>query len=281
MLAVYCCGTPHPLPSIMARAVPESLAPLLLLGFLGGTAPAIAKPVPVFGYHVVHTFPHDTANYTEGFFFRDGRFYEGTGLHGHSTLLVTDPATGAILQHLDLSPELFGEGIVTLGANLYQWTWQSHLGFVYDRETLRLLRTFTFAGEGWGMTTDGRTLITSDGTDTLRFRNPATFHELRHITVHDGTRAVTELNELEYVHGEIFANVWHTDTIARISPQDGHVLAWIDLAGLLPDADRLNAESVLNGIAYDPATDRLFVTGKQWPMIFQIKLTPPTATNAH
>ena len=254
----------------------SALRSLTLLLLLGSRALASCKTAPIYGYRVVHTFPHSTASYTEGFFFRDGRFYEGTGLNGHSALLVTDPATGDLLQHLDLSPQLFGEGIVALGTNLYQWTWQSHLGFVYDRDTLRLLRTFTFTGEGWGMTTDGHTLITSDGTDTLRFRDPATFHELRHIPVHDGTRAITELNELEYVHGEIFANLWHTDTIARIAPQDGHVLAWIDLSGLLPESQRLNAESVLNGIAYDPATNRLFVTGKQWPTIFEIELTPPT-----
>jgi len=229
---------------------------------------------PVSGYVVVRTLPHATANYTEGFFFLDGHFYEGTGLNGHSALLVTEPETGAVLQHVDLSPQLFGEGIAAVGSELYQWTWQSHIGFAYDRATLRLLRQFTYSGEGWGMTTDHHTLVTSDGSATLRFRDPLNFRELRHVTVHDGSHPVDQLNELEFVHGEILANLWHTDTIARISPVDGHVLGWIDLSKLIPDTDRLNAEAVLNGIAYDAEHDRLFVTGKQWPKIFEIRLTP-------
>lgn len=233
-------------------------------------------PTPVYGYKVVATFPHSTSSYTEGFFYLNGLFYEGTGLKGQSQLLVEDPATGHVLKHLDIPPQYFGEGIVDFGPNLYEWTWQSHIGWVYDRATLRKLATFTYSGEGWGMTRDATHIITDDGTAIIRFRDPKDFHEVRSITVTDQGAPVTELNELEYIHGEIYANVWHTNRIARISPKDGHVIAWIDLTGLLPDVFHLSDEAVLNGIAYDPQHDRLFVTGKQWPTIFQIKLIPPS-----
>ena len=172
--------------------------------------------------------------------------------------------------------EYFGEGIVNVGPNIYQWTWQTHTGFIYDRFSFRLVRQFAYSGEGWGMTRNARELITSDGTATLRFRDPATFGETRSVVVHDGEHAIRDLNELEWVKGEVYANVWHTDRIARISPRDGKVVGWIDLKGILPDAQRHDAESVLNGIAYDEKGDRLFVTGKQWPTIFEIKLIKPT-----
>ena len=233
-----------------------------------------AHAAPVFGYRVVATYPHSTASYTEGFLYRDGLFYEGTGLTGHSAVLVTLPATGEVVQHTEPPPQYFGEGIVDWGPNLYEWTWQSHLCFVYDRFTLRPIKQFPYTGEGWGMTRTATELITSDGTATLRFRNPETFAETRHITVHDGKQIIDQLNELEWIHGEIYANIWHSDRIARISPRDGHIIAWIDLTGLLPDNQRPNTESVLNGIAYDAQHDRLFVTGKQWPAIFEIKAVP-------
>ena len=228
---------------------------------------------PVSSYRVVRTFPHSTQSYTEGFLFRDGLFYEGTGLNGNSALLVIDPDSARVLQRVALPPEYFGEGISDFGGYLFEWTWQSHIGFVYDRISLRLVRQFSYRGEGWGMTHDARQLITSDGTATLRFRNPADFRESRHVVVHDGTKLIDQLNELEFVKGEIYANVWHTDLIAHISPSDGHVLGWIDLTGLLSDAEKVNGEAVLNGIAYDAESDRLFVTGKQWPTIFEIRLT--------
>lgn len=230
---------------------------------------------PVMGYKVVAKFPHSTESYTEGFFFRNGLFYEGTGLEGRSAVLVTQPETGKVLQRLEIAPQYFGEGIVDWGPNLYEWTWKSHICFVYDRFSLRQIKQFTYDGEGWGMTRTAKELITSDGTPTLRFRDPETFKEIRHIVVKDGAQPVEQLNELEYIKGEIYANVWHSERIARISPQDGHVIAWIDLTGLLPADQRINAESVLNGIAYDAQHDRLFVTGKQWPTIFQIKLVNP------
>ena len=228
---------------------------------------------PVFGYQVVAKFPHSTESYTEGFFYLNGLFYEGTGLEGHSAVLVTQPETGKVLQRLEIAPNYFGEGIVDWGPNLYEWTWQTHTGFVYDRFSLRKLREFTYTGEGWGMTRNAKQIITSDGSATLRFRDPETFREVRQIVVHDGAREIGQLNELEYIKGEIYANVWHSDRIARISPKDGHVIAWIDLAGILPADQKVNGESVLNGIAYDAGRDRLFVTGKQWPLIFQIELT--------
>jgi glutaminyl-peptide cyclotransferase len=241
---------------------------MLLLSASGWVNPAMAAPVD--GYRVVATYPHSKASYTEGFFYLDGLFYEGTGLVGRSAVLAIDPATGTVRQRHDLPAPNFGEGIVDWGPDIYEWTWQSHVCFVYDRFSMRLVKQFTYAGEGWGMTRTKTELITSDGTATLRFRDPALFRETRHIEVRDEGKRVELLNELEWIHGEIWANVWHTDRIARISPKDGHVIAWVDLAGLLPVGQRVDAESVLNGIAYDARHDRIFVTGKQWPTIFEI-----------
>ncbi|HEU4637135.1 MAG TPA: glutaminyl-peptide cyclotransferase [Edaphobacter sp.] len=226
----------------------------------------------VDAYKIIARYPHSTESYTEGFLYRDGFFYEGTGLKGHSKVLVLKPESGKPVRQLSLPDQYFGEGIVDWGPSIYEWTWQSHTCFVYDRASLRLLRQFTYAGEGWGMTHSNREIITSDGSDILRFRDPQSFKELRQIAVRDGSRPIQKLNELEYVKGEIYANVWHSDRIARISPNDGQVLGWIDLAGILPDNQKIDSESVLNGIAYDAAHNRLFVTGKQWPYIFEIKI---------
>jgi glutamine cyclotransferase len=220
----------------------------------------LGASAPVSGYRVIARYPHSTANYTEGFLYRDGLFYEGTGLQERSAVLVTKAETGKVVQRRELPPPYFGEGIVDVGPNLYEWTWQSHIGFVYDRFSLRILRQFTYTGEGWGMTRDGQHIITSDGTSILRFRDPETFREVRHILVKDAGLPIEQLNELEYIKGEIYANVWHSDRIVRISPRDGHVIGWIDFAGLLPASQRVDAESVLNGIAYDAKGDRLFVT---------------------
>lgn len=242
--------------------------------FAGLTAVRCQAAVPIYGYRVVATYPHSTESYTEGFFYLDGLFYEGTGLTGHSALMAIDPQTGQVNQRHDLPTQYFGEGIVDWGPNLYEWTWTSHICFVFDRFSMRPVGQFSYAGEGWGMTRTAKEIVTSDGSSTLRFRDPGTFQETRHIVVKDGATEVKDLNELEYVKDEIYANVWHSDKIARISPKDGMVLGWIDLAGLLPAAQKLNAEAVLNGIAYDKKHDRLFVTGKQWPAIFEIKLVP-------
>jgi glutamine cyclotransferase len=253
---------------------PSLLATLLLAFALPAVAIAAPAP-PVYGYKIVAILPHSTANYTEGFFYLDGMFYEGTGMTGHSALLAENPATGKIVQANDLDPHLFGEGIVDVGPNILEWTWQTHLGFLVDRFSFRVVGQFHYTGEGWGMTRNATELVTSDGTSTLRFRNPKTFAETHHIVVHDGATKIDQLNELEWVKGEIYANVWHSDRIARVSPKDGRILGWIDLTGILPENQRINAESVLNGIAYDAKGDRLFVTGKQWPSVFEIKLVPP------
>lgn len=259
----------------MMRPLAISFRALLALAMLcvGATCYA-APPTPVYGYTVVATYPHSTNNYTEGFFYKDGKFYEGTGMEGRSGIQVLDPATGNVLQRHDLASNFFGEGIIDVGSTILQWTWQTHLGVVMDAKTLKPLRTFSYTGEGWGMTRDAKDLITSDGTDTLRFRNPATFAEVRHIQVKDNGKPIDQLNELEYIKGEIWANVWHQERIARISPADGHVIAWVDVTGILPKSQKRDEESVLNGIAYDAAKDRIFLTGKQWPTIFEIKLAP-------
>ncbi len=250
---------------------------LTRLAFVLLTLTAVLQSqAPTYTYKVLHTYPHSTHSYTEGLFYQNGLLYEGTGLEGHSGLLIYPLGSIFPIQHVDLPPQYFGEGIINNGSNLLQWTWQSHIGFLYDRFTLRQIGTFHYTGEGWGITRTARELITSDGTATLRFRNPATFAETRSILVHDGPTPIDQLNELEFIHGLIYANVWHSDRIARISPVDGRVLSWIDCTGLLPDAQRLTPESVLNGIAYDPQHDRLFVTGKQWPTLFEIKVMPQT-----
>jgi glutaminyl-peptide cyclotransferase len=254
----------------VAHLLPLAAAFAAVAAFLPVRAPA----APASGYKIVAEFPHSTSSYTEGFFYRDGLFYEGTGLKGSSAVLVVEPETGKVLQSRSLPEEYFGEGIIDWGPNLYEWTWQSHICFVYDRFSLRPIGQFTYSGEGWGMTRTSREIITSDGTASLRFRNPKTFQEIRYIVVKDDGKPVEELNELEYVKGEIYANIWHSDRIARISPKDGHVIGWIDLTGLLPASRRVNGESVLNGIAYDAQHDRLFVTGKQWPTVFEIQIVP-------
>lgn len=257
----------------MQQGIPRSIRNLIALAII--LSPTISQAAtPVYGYKVVATYPHSTASYTEGFFYSNGLFYESTGLNGHSKIFVYEPKTGIVKQSADLPSQFFGEGIVDWGSNLYQWTWQTNIGFVRDRVTLKILRQFTYSGEGWGMTRTSRELITSNGSSTLTFRNPANFKELRHIIVKDAGVEIKQLNELEFVKGEIYANVWHSNRIARISPKDGRVLSWIDLTGILSPVFKLNSESVLNGIAYDAQHDRLFVTGKQWPSIFEIKLVP-------
>ena len=244
---------------------------LILLTFPAAAAPAQA---PTDTYQILHRYPHNPTSYIEGLFFQDGLLYEGTGLEGHSGILIYPLGSTTPTRHTTLAPEFFGEGIINNGPDLLQWTWQSHTGFIYNRKTLKQTGAFHYTGEGWGITRTARELITSDGTSILRFRNPATFAPTRSILVHDGPALIDQLNELEYIHGEIYANIWHSDRIARISPADGHVIAWIDCTGLLPAAQRPNPEAVLNGIAYDAAHNRIFVTGKLWPTLFEIKPSP-------
>lgn len=229
------------------------------------------------GYRVVHAYPHDQRAFTQGIIYLDGRLYESTGIKGQSSLREEDLDTGRILRMQLVSDQYFAEGLTDWKDTLIQLTWQSHVAFVYDRATFRLLRTFHYDGEGWGLTHDAKALILSDGTATLRFFDPLTFKETRRITVTDHGKPVTYLNELEYIHGEIYANVWHTNRIARISPASGLVIGWIDLKGLMPRDQLANDEAVLNGIAYDAAHNRLFVTGKLWPKVFEITVAPGSA----
>lgn len=228
-------------------------------------------------YRVVRTYPHDAHAFTQGLVFVDGRLYESTGINGQSSLRMIDLQTGRILQDQPVDPKYFGEGLTNWGSTLIQLTWQAHVAIVYDRFSFRPLRTFSYPGEGWGLTQDGRSLILSDGTSSLRFLDPASFKEVRRVTVKDHGKPITELNELEYIDGQVYANIWHSDRIARISPRTGQVLGWINLKGLLPESEGSGPEAVLNGIAWDAAHHRLYVTGKLWPKLFQIEVVPETA----
>ncbi len=228
--------------------------------------------VPWYGFAVVNVYPHSRRAFTQGLEFRNGVLYESTGLEGRSSLRKEELESGKLLHEIDLPPQYFGEGITVLGARIVQITWQTHAGFIYDRSSFTLLKQFTYPGEGWGLTNDGRHIYFSDGSSQIRCLNGETLKEERRISVHEGGRAIDQLNELEWVRGEIFANVWQTDRIARISPVDGRILGWIDLAGLLPKEDKAQDTDVLNGIAYDSQHGRLFVTGKLWPKLFEIRL---------
>jgi glutamine cyclotransferase len=253
--------------------------PLVALSLALGYAPrkTRGRRTPEYTYRIIRRFPHDPNAFTQGLACRDGYFYEGTGLDGHSSLRQVRIETGEVIRKVDLAPQFFGEGITPIGDKVVQLTWQSRLGFVYRLSDFHWLRSFSYPGEGWGLTTDGHELFMSDGTPDIRVLDPGTFAEKRRIHVHDGSSSIDELNELEWVEGEIFANIWQTDRIARISPQTGAVVGWIDLAGLLDPAERKGPEAVLNGIAYDRVGKRLFVTGKLWPAIFQIKVIPKPA----
>jgi glutamine cyclotransferase len=230
--------------------------------------------ISYYGYEVVHAYPHDPGAWTEGLVYKDGFLYEGTGLKGHSSLRKVELETGKVLQEVDLAAQYYGEGIAIYGQKIVQLTWQQHVGFVYDKNSFALLREFDYPTEGWGITYDGERLIMSDGTSTLHYLDPETFKEIGSVQVFDDSGLVVNLNELEYVNGEIYANVWLTDCIAMIDPQTGRVLGWIDLTGLLSAADLSQPVNVLNGIAYDVQHDRLFVTGKLWPKLFEIRLVP-------
>jgi glutamine cyclotransferase len=227
---------------------------------------------PIYGYRVINVYPHDPDAFTQGLTFYQGDIYEGTGLYGNSSLRKIELATGKILKVHHLPAKYFGEGITIWRNKLIQLTWKSKIGFVYDLQTFRLLRTFSYPSEGWGITCDGNNLIMSDGTATLRFLNPRTFKVVRQIEVRDHGKAVPHINELEYVRGEVYANIWDTGYIARVSPQTGKILGWIDLRGLDQLVPKGGKADVLNGIAYDEKNDRLFVTGKFWPHIFEIQL---------
>jgi glutaminyl-peptide cyclotransferase len=258
-LAIAAAGEQQRAPKTAAAGVPKTAAS--------------AAPAPVHGYSVVRSYPHDPEAFTQGLEYVDGMLYESTGLNGRSGIRKVNLETGAVLQTQPLDAAYFGEGITVWKNRIVQLTWQSGLGFVYDRQTLQRQRSFKYSGEGWGLTHDGTRLIMSDGSDTgtLRLLDPETLQQAGTIVVKDGGRPVASLNELEYVKGDILANVWQTERIAVIAPSSGRVTAWIDLHGLL-DARQAPADGVLNGIAYDARGDRLFVTGKLWPRIFEIKI---------
>jgi len=230
-------------------------------------------PTRVDSYRVVKAYPHDASAFTQGLIYRDGFLYESTGLNGRSTIRKVKLETGEVVQQRSVDRAHFAEGLAEWDGQLIQLTWQSNIAFVYDLANLEPRGTLRYRGEGWGLTRDREGLILSDGSEQLRFLDAKTFRETRRVRVTDRGAPVRDLNELEYIRGEIYANIWHSDRIARISPQSGRVTGWIDLRGLM-SSYRLDAEAVLNGIAYDPANDRLFVTGKLWPRLFEIDVVP-------
>jgi len=226
-----------------------------------------------YTYTIINTYPHDTNAFTEGLVYSDGFLYEGTGINGDSSLRRVNLTTGTVQQQVTLPSQYFGEGITIVENKIVQLTWQSHIGFIYDKTTFALFGNFSYTTEGWGLTFDGKHLIMSDGTDNLYFLDPATFQRTGQVAVHDGNTTIVNINELEYVNGDVYANIWLTNTIAIINPQTGQVKGWINLTGL-PSEQNPNPNAVLNGIAYDQANNRLFVTGKDWPILYQIKLVP-------
>lgn len=229
-----------------------------------------AGTVPDF--EIVRRFPHDTGAYTQGLVFTGGYVYESTGLLGQSQLRKVDLLSGSVLSAVSLAPDRFGEGLALLNGRLFQLTWKSGIGYIYDAATLARVDSFSYAGEGWGLTTDGTSLIMSDGTATLRFLDPGSFTVVATVDVQDRGSPLTGINELEFVHGEIYANVYPSDWIVRIDTHTGNVRQWIDLATLLPRKDRTPNTDVLNGIAYDDATSHLLVTGKRWPAMFELRM---------
>jgi glutamine cyclotransferase len=250
----------------------QPFLPVFLAAFAQMPAiPPLGSKAPIDTYRIVRAYPHDSEAFTQGLEYVDGFLYEGTGLNGRSSIRKVKFETGDVVQRRSVGREHFGEGITIWKNDLFELTWQSQVALVYDSRTFLPRRTFSYSGEGWGLTHDATSLIMSDGTSVLRFLDPETFRERRRVIVTDGGVPVKYLNELEFVKGEIYANVWTTDFIARIDPATGRVTGWIDLRGLLPPRERLG-DAVLNGIAYDAEHDRLFVTGKLWPRLFEIKL---------
>jgi glutamine cyclotransferase len=227
-------------------------------------------------YEVVRQFPHDVGAYTQGLVYEAGEMFESTGRLGSSQLRQVDLATGQVLAAVPLSDDRFGEGLTLLNGKLYQLTWKSGVAYVYEAETLALVDSLTYSGEGWGLATDGTSLIMSNGTATLRYVDPETFAVVREVTVTDKGLPLSQVNELEYINGELYANVYQSDWIVKIDPEGGEVLQWFDLEGLLPVEQRTAATDVLNGIAYDAASGHLLVTGKLWPVLFELRLRNAT-----
>ncbi|MBW6467458.1 MAG: glutaminyl-peptide cyclotransferase [Brevefilum sp.] len=240
-----------------------------------GSAPATSETLsPFMTYEVVNAYPHDPGAFTQGLIYHSGYLYESTGLYGQSSLRKVELETGTVLQQVDLSPEYFGEGLTLWEDTLVQITWREGTGFIYKLEDFSLSRQFTYPTEGWGLTHDGEWLIMSDGSHFLYFLDPDGLHVVRQVEVTYQGQPVERLNELEFIHDEVYANIWLTDDIVRIDPGSGEVLGWIDLSGILPEELRTPATDVLNGIAYDIDGDRLFITGKNWPLLYEIRLVP-------
>jgi glutamine cyclotransferase len=253
---------------------------LLILALVG--LPAARADVPVYSYELVKTYPHDTQAFTEGLFYLNGFLYESTGLEGQSTIRKEKLDTGEVVQKITIPSQYFGEGIVNWKNRLISLTWKNEVGFVYDLNTLELQRHFAYPGEGWALTQDGKRLIMSDGTPDLRFLDPDTLKETGRVTVTYDGKPVSQVNELEWVKGKIYANVWHTNMLIIIDPARGDITGVVDLTGLMLDRDRPpGPDSVLNGIAYDAARDRLFVTGKNWPKLFEIRVLPAGQVARH
>lgn len=252
-------------------------AAFLVAFALAACAHAAPGTIPVYGYRVVHAYPHDTDAYTEGLFYLDGHLYESTGRVGHSSVRKVDLASGKVLQQTATPWPAYGEGIIAWKDRLIQLTWRRHEGFIYDLATLKPLARFAYPGEGWALTSDGKHLYMSDGTSVIRMLDPDTLKQTGAIHVTADGAALKNINELEWVDGQIFANVWLSGRIARIDPANGKVVGWIDLSGLGPKSDSLPdpTNDVLNGIAWDAGHRRLFVTGKQWPKLYEIDLTGP------
>ena len=239
--------------------------------------PAIPEPLTQnLGYEILATYPHDSVCYTQGLVIAEDIFYESCGLYGQSSIRKVDPTSGVVQAETKLDAAYFAEGLVLLDGKLYQLTWQENTGFVYDANTLELLRTFNYQTQGWGLTTDGSALILSDGSNTLYWMDPGTFHVVRQVNVSYQGQPVEYLNELEFINGLIFANVYLTDSIVAINPDDGSVVSLIDLSGLRPEQNLTMQGEVLNGIAYDSLNDKLYLTGKNWPSLYEIRLTPQT-----
>jgi glutamine cyclotransferase len=246
-----------------------------------GSQPAARKAVPIHSYRVVQTYPHDRRAFTQGLVYEDGVLYESTGgaywspaILGQSTLRKVELETGHVLETKMVPPQYFAEGLTLFEDRIIQLTWRAKVGFVYDKVGFALLNQFDYSTEGWGLTHDGERLIMSDGTSTLHFLDPRNFQEIGRLDVRHQGAAVPWINELEYIEGEIYANLWQSERIARISPETGQVLGWVDLTGLLSEVERGPDVDVLNGIAYDNEGKRLFVTGKGWPKLFHIELVP-------
>jgi glutamine cyclotransferase len=225
------------------------------------------------GYQILSVRAHDADAYTQGLQLTNGRLFESTGLYGESTVRELEPATGKILRKRPLANTVFGEGLAVIGNEMWVLTWKENTVYVFEPDTFKLIRSHTYSGEGWGLTTDGSQLIMSDGTSTLKFISPKDFSVVRTVEVKDGERPIKNLNELEWINGEIFANVYTTEKMVRISPKDGRVTGWLDFTGLRNQLTQPNRAEVLNGIAYDPKTGHLLVTGKYWPQMFEIRVS--------